>query len=155
MLPGLVRSTIRRLSSLVRFTRKVWRENRAEQFLPSDLRVEGFRLGWMRTLRSPWFPESRMPNERCTSGLEGERQKLAAATLLSADARPLLSLHCWNGEAVQVLFSLDCCDGVAGDLRRSARPDERDPRASLQAPPRGAHRTRSRGCRRRPLLHYS
>jgi hypothetical protein len=42
------RSTIRRLPSLVRSTRKVWREDRTEQFLLSDLRVERFRRGWMR-----------------------------------------------------------------------------------------------------------
>ena len=40
-------------------------------------------------LPSPWFPESRMHNERCTSGSEGGRQKPAAATSHGADARPL------------------------------------------------------------------
>jgi RNA-directed DNA polymerase len=42
------RSTIRRLPSIVRPTRKVWREDRTEQFLLSSLRVERFRRGWMR-----------------------------------------------------------------------------------------------------------
>ena len=42
------RSTIRRLPSLVRPTRKVWREDRTEQFLLASLRVERFRRGWMR-----------------------------------------------------------------------------------------------------------
>jgi hypothetical protein len=43
------RSTIRRLPSLVRPTRKVWREEQTEQFLLASLRVERFRRGWMRT----------------------------------------------------------------------------------------------------------
>jgi group II intron reverse transcriptase/maturase len=42
------RSTIRRLPSLVRPTRTVWRERRTEQFLLASLRVERFRRGWMR-----------------------------------------------------------------------------------------------------------
>src|SRR5260221_1766867 len=39
-------------------------------------------------LHTPWFLESRMPNERCTSGSEGGRQKPTAATPHGADARP-------------------------------------------------------------------
>jgi putative transposase len=35
----------------------------------------------------------------------------------------VFTIRCWNGEAVQVLFSLDCCDlevmGMAGDQWRS------------------------------------
>ena len=43
------KSTIRRLPSLVRPTRTVWREKRTEQFLLASLRVERFRRGWMQT----------------------------------------------------------------------------------------------------------
>lgn len=38
-----------RLPSLLRPTRKLWREGNVEQFLLSTLRVERFRRGWMRT----------------------------------------------------------------------------------------------------------
>jgi RNA-directed DNA polymerase len=38
-----------RLPSLLRPTRKVWREGKVEQYLLSMLRVERFRRGWMRT----------------------------------------------------------------------------------------------------------
>jgi group II intron reverse transcriptase/maturase len=38
-----------RLPSLLRPTRKVWRQGNVEQFLLSMLRVERFRRGWMRT----------------------------------------------------------------------------------------------------------
>jgi group II intron reverse transcriptase/maturase len=43
------RTRLARVSSLVRPTRKVWREGNVEQFLLSMLRVERFRRGWMRT----------------------------------------------------------------------------------------------------------
>jgi hypothetical protein len=42
------RTTLRRLPSLLRPTRRVWREGRTEQFLLSSLKVERFRRGWMR-----------------------------------------------------------------------------------------------------------
>jgi RNA-directed DNA polymerase len=38
-----------RLPSLLRPTRKLWREGNVEQFLLTMLRVERFRRGWMRT----------------------------------------------------------------------------------------------------------
>ena len=38
-----------RVPSLLRPTRKLWREGNVEQFLLSMLRVERFRRGWMRT----------------------------------------------------------------------------------------------------------
>ena len=41
------RTTLRRLPSRVRPTRRVWREGAAEQFLLSCLRVERFQRGWM------------------------------------------------------------------------------------------------------------
>ncbi|MEE8241163.1 MAG: group II intron reverse transcriptase/maturase [Nitrospirales bacterium] len=43
------RSTIRRLPSVVKPTRKVWREGRTEQFMLSSLKIERFRRGRMRT----------------------------------------------------------------------------------------------------------
>jgi RNA-directed DNA polymerase len=43
------RTRLVRLPSLLRPTRKVWREGKVEQFLLSMLRVERFRRGWMRT----------------------------------------------------------------------------------------------------------
>jgi hypothetical protein len=43
------RTRLVRLPSLVRPTRKVWREDQVEQFLLATLRVERFRRGWMRT----------------------------------------------------------------------------------------------------------
>jgi hypothetical protein len=52
------RSSIRRQPSLVRPTRKLWREKRTEQFLLASLRVERFRRGWMSM---PGF--ARVPGE--------------------------------------------------------------------------------------------
>ena len=48
--PSLHRKRTRlvRLPSLLRPTRKLWREGNVEQFLLSMLRVERFRRGWMR-----------------------------------------------------------------------------------------------------------
>ena len=43
------RTRLVRLPSLLRPTRKLWREGKVEQFLLSMLRVERFRRGWMRT----------------------------------------------------------------------------------------------------------
>ena len=43
------RTRLARLPSLLRPTRKLWREGNVEQFLLSMLRVERFRRGWMRT----------------------------------------------------------------------------------------------------------
>jgi RNA-directed DNA polymerase len=43
------RTRLVRLPSLLRPTRKLWREGNVEQFLLSMLRVERFRRGWMRT----------------------------------------------------------------------------------------------------------
>jgi len=43
------RTRLVRLPSLLRPTRKVWREGGVEQFLLSTLHVERFRRGWMRT----------------------------------------------------------------------------------------------------------
>ena len=43
------RTRLVRVPSLLRPTRKVWREGRTEHFLLSMLRVERFRRGWMRT----------------------------------------------------------------------------------------------------------
>jgi RNA-directed DNA polymerase len=43
------RTRLVRLPSLVRPTRKIWREGNVDQFLLSMLRVERFRRGWMRT----------------------------------------------------------------------------------------------------------
>ena len=43
------RTRLVRLPSLLRPTRKVWREGQVEQFLLATLRVERFRRGWMRT----------------------------------------------------------------------------------------------------------
>ena len=43
------RTRLVRLASLLRPTRKLWREGNVEQFLLSTLRVERFRRGWMRT----------------------------------------------------------------------------------------------------------
>jgi group II intron reverse transcriptase/maturase len=43
------RTTIRRQPSLVRPTRKLWRQGRTEQFLLASLRVERFQRGWMGT----------------------------------------------------------------------------------------------------------
>ena len=42
------KTRLRRLPSLLRPTRRVWREGRTEQFLLSSLTVERFRRGWMR-----------------------------------------------------------------------------------------------------------
>jgi group II intron reverse transcriptase/maturase len=42
------RTTLRRLPSLVRPTRKVWREGAAEQFLLASLRIERFKRGWAK-----------------------------------------------------------------------------------------------------------
>ena len=44
---GQKKTTIRRLPSRLRSTRRVWREGRTEQFLLSFLKVERFRRGWM------------------------------------------------------------------------------------------------------------
>ncbi len=44
---GRKRTTIRRLPSRLRPTRRVWRERGTEQFLLSSIRVERFRRGWM------------------------------------------------------------------------------------------------------------
>ena len=41
------KTTLRRLPSRLRPTRRVWREGRTEQFLLSFLKVERFRRGWM------------------------------------------------------------------------------------------------------------
>jgi len=43
------RTRLVRLPSLLRPTRKLWREGNVEQFLLSTLRVERFHRGWMRT----------------------------------------------------------------------------------------------------------
>lgn len=43
------RTTIGRQSSLVRPTRKLWRQGHIEQFLLASLRVERFQRGWMNT----------------------------------------------------------------------------------------------------------
>lgn len=50
------RSSIRRKPSLVRPTRKVWREGTTEQFLLGTLRVQRFRRGWMLTPRFVCVP---------------------------------------------------------------------------------------------------
>ncbi len=50
------RSSLRRLPSLVRPTRKVWREENTEQFLLASLRVQRFRRGWMSTPRYAIVP---------------------------------------------------------------------------------------------------
>ncbi len=42
------RTKLRRRPSLLRPTRRVWREGRTEQFLLSSLTIERFRRGWMR-----------------------------------------------------------------------------------------------------------
>jgi hypothetical protein len=44
---GRKKTTIRRMPSRLRPTRRVWREGRTEQFLLSSLTVERFRRGWM------------------------------------------------------------------------------------------------------------
>jgi group II intron reverse transcriptase/maturase len=44
---GRKKTTIRRLPSSLRPTRRIWREGRTEQFLLSSLKVERFRRGWM------------------------------------------------------------------------------------------------------------
>ena len=49
-------TSIRRQPSLVRPTRKVWRENSTEQFLLSSLRVERFQRGWMSPPRFAEVP---------------------------------------------------------------------------------------------------
>jgi group II intron reverse transcriptase/maturase len=50
------RSSIRRQPSLVRPTRKVWREGNTEQFLLGTLRVQRFRRGWMLLPRFAHIP---------------------------------------------------------------------------------------------------
>jgi RNA-directed DNA polymerase len=50
------RTSIRRQPSLVRPTRKVWRENSTEQFLLASLRVERFQRGWMSAPRFAEVP---------------------------------------------------------------------------------------------------
>jgi RNA-directed DNA polymerase len=50
------RSKLQRQRSLVRPTRKVWRENDTEQFLLSSLRVQRFRRGWMPAPRFAFVP---------------------------------------------------------------------------------------------------
>jgi hypothetical protein len=50
------RSSIRRKPSLVRPTRKVWREGTTELFLLGTLRVQRFRRGWMLTPRFACVP---------------------------------------------------------------------------------------------------
>jgi group II intron reverse transcriptase/maturase len=55
------RTRLVRLPSLLRPTRKLWREGPIEQFLLSTLRVERFRRGWMRTpayIRVPGEPDA-------------------------------------------------------------------------------------------------
>lgn len=55
------RTRLVRLPSLLRPTRKLWREGNVEQFLLSTLRVERFRRGWMRTpayISAPGKPDA-------------------------------------------------------------------------------------------------
>ena len=57
--------------------------------------------------RAEAIVESRMHNERCTSGSEGERQKLTAAMRRGADARPLLSDALSDGRRFRILCVVD------------------------------------------------
>jgi hypothetical protein len=62
----------------------VWAEGGTEQFLMSYVPVHRFDLKWMRNPSSPRLLESRMHNERCKSGSESRRGKLAVETPHSA-----------------------------------------------------------------------
>jgi len=84
------RRRLARLPSLLRPTRKVWREGHVEQFLLSlcyVLNGSGGEDGCV-LLATSVFPESRMHNERCTSGSEGGHQNPTVETPHGADARP-------------------------------------------------------------------
>ena len=89
-----------RLPSLVRPTRKLWREGNVEQFLLSTLRVEPISAeAGCALLHTSVFP-SRMHNERCTSGSEGgQHQNPTAAMPHGADARPYFPINWYWQEA--------------------------------------------------------
>jgi len=72
------RTRLVRLPSLLRPTRKVWREGRLSSFFSPRSVWSAFAADGCAHLPTLVFPESRMHNERCTSGSEGGHQKPTA-----------------------------------------------------------------------------
>ena len=114
------RTRLVRLPSLLRPTRKLWREGNVEQFLLSTLRLERFRRGWMRTpayISAPGEPDH---NERCTPGSEGGHQSPTAVMSHGAGARPYPTSQQRKGKYLGKAGGLICEPLKAASMRRLA-----------------------------------
>jgi hypothetical protein len=114
------RTRLVRLPSLLRPTRKLWREGNVEQFLLSTLRLERFRRGWMRTpayISAPGEPDH---NERCTPGSEGGHQRPTAVMSHGAGARPYPTSQQRKGKYLGKAGGLICEPLKAASMRRLA-----------------------------------